>query len=173
MNILFLDMDGVCNSKQHFLMVEDQKLDDIKTGKEGKLEYMKAYTNPNNMWVLKYILEQVPDLKIVISSSWRNHFDLELFKELFKHYGLDGERIIDKTPKMFSSQRVHEINSWLDDHKDVEKWVAVDDHEIYLLEDPDKQNEILTDPWLGLTMNDAVLIIKKFNPKFKLPVIHI
>jgi hypothetical protein len=143
---------------------------------------MKAYTDAKNVWVLKYILEQVPDLQIVLSTSWRNHFELGQFKELFKHYGLDGERIIDKTPKMFSSERVHEIHSWLDDHTTPPLfeggtfngiWAAVDDHPVFNLEDPDKQNEVLTDPWVGLTMHDAALIIKKFKPEYKLPVIHI
>lgn len=172
MNILFLDFDGVLNSKQHFLALD--KLEGKGSTYEADLEYMKAYTNPNNMWVLKYILEQVPDLKIVLSTSWRNHFGMEQFKELFKHYGLDGERIIDKTPQKLSSTRANEIHMWLQEHTyETHTWIALDDHAIWELDEVFKAAEILTDPWVGLTMNDAYKIIVKFKPDFKLPTIHI
>lgn len=174
MNILFLDVDGVLNNKQHFLALKEQGEPLGKdTLEEADLECMKRLTTPHNFWCLKYILDNVPDLKIVLSTSWRNHFDIEQFKELFKHYGLDGERIIDKTPRKFTSERIHEIHLYLDDNKNVKKWVALDDHAIFNLEDPDKVNEFLTDSWVGLTMNDAFKIIKHFNPNFKEPILAI
>ena len=173
MNILFLDVDGVLNSNQNFLATKDIKVYPADTLNDADLFAMKRDTNSNNMWVLDYILDKVPDLKIVISSSWRNHYDIESFKELFKIYGLDGNRIIDKTPIRLSSERVHEIHMWLDDNKDVKKWAALDDHVIFNLEDPDKANEFLTDSWVGLTMHDAFDVIKHFNPEFKEPVIMI
>jgi len=173
-----LDFDGVLNSKQHFLALKEQgKPLGKDTLEEADLECMKRLTNSNNFWCLKYILANVPDLKIVISSAWRNHFKLEQFKELFKHYGLDGERIIDKTPKRFSSERVHEIHEWLDVYYELKRekisWAAIDDHVIFNLEDSDKANEFLTDSWVGLTMNDAFKIIKYFKSDFKEPEIAI
>jgi len=173
MNILFLDFDGVLNSKQHFLMDEEKELPGQETLIMADFEFMKSGINANNMWCLKYILNNVPDLKIVLSTSWRTHFEIEQFKELFKHYGLDGERIIGKTPKKFSSERMHEIHLWLEDNKDVKKWIALDDHAVFNLEDPDKQNEVLTDSWNGLTMNEAFKIIKHFKPDFEEPVLYI
>lgn len=173
-NILFLDIDGILNNKQHFMMLKElPKVSGADTLNDADLFTMKRDTNKMNFWCLKYILDNVPDLKIVISSSWRNYYSIEQFKELFTIYGLDGERIIDKTPKKFSSERIHEIHMWQDDHKDIKKWVALDDHEIYTLEDPDKQNEVLTDSWVGLTMPDAIKIIKHFKPDFKEPVMGI
>jgi hypothetical protein len=173
MKILFLDIDGCLNSKQDILMQKEEKLKGAKTPDEADFEYMKAYTDPKNVWCLKYIMDKVPDLAIVISSAWRNAFDMELFKELFKHYGLDGERIIGKTPKRFSSERVHEIHEWLDEHKDIEKWLALDDHPVFNLEDCDKVNELLTDSWVGLTMQDAFKVIKHFKPEYEEPVVLI
>jgi hypothetical protein len=174
MNILFLDVDGVLSSKQHLLVTKDVKVpEDVS---DPDLFTMKRDTNINNMWVLGYILDKVPDLKIVISSSWRLHYDIESFKELFKIYKLDGDRIIGKTPKRFSSERVHEIHEWLDDNSMVnwtDKWVALDDHPIFNLEDPDKANEVLTDSWVGLSLPDAFKVIKHFKPDFKDPVIMI
>jgi Swiss Army Knife RNA repair-like protein len=174
MNILMLDCDGVLNSKQHFLMLEDQKLTNASRLRVLPSEYMTTYTDAKNVWCLKYILENVPDLKIVISSSWRNVFELEQFKELFKHYGLDGERIIGKTPRKLSSVRSEEIRMWLDNSDEViTNWIALDDHKIWNLGDPEEINEVLTDPWIGLTMLDAFKIIKRFNLNFKEPILMI
>lgn len=171
MNILFLDFDGVLNSKQHILAIKGKEIPGQDNPDEADLECMKFNTNSNNIWCLKYIMDKVPDLKIVLSTSWRNHFDMEQFKELFKFYGLDGKRIIGKTPKKFSSERHSEIGWWLEDNNFIGRWIALDDHPIYNLDDSNKYNEILTDPWVGLTMNDAFIIIKRFNPNFEEPVV--
>ena len=173
MNILFLDVDGVCNSKQHFLAMKEFKVQGADTMVDADLFAMKRDTNKNNMWVLGYILDKVPDLKIVISSSWRNVYDLESFRELFKIYGLDGNRIIDKTPRKLSSTRANEIHMWLDDNKDVEKWASLDDHKIWEIGDDEEANEFLTDNWVGLTLPDAFEVIKHFKPEFKEPIILI
>jgi len=176
MNILFLDVDGVLNSKQHFLATKVVKVPGTDTLVDADLFAMKKDTNSNNMWCLGYILDKVPDLKIVISSSWRNHYDLESFKELFKICKLDGDRIIGKTPRRFSSTRSSEIHEYLadlNDHITDINWVAIDDHEIFLLEETDRKNQILTDNWVGLTLLDAFKVIKHFNPNFKEPEILI
>jgi len=173
MNILFLDVDGVLNSKQYFLATPKLSQSQLNSSSDPDLLSMKTYTNKNNMWCLGYLLENVPDLKIVISSAWRNCYSLESFRELFKIYGLDGNRIIDKTSKRLSSIRANEIYMWLEDNKGIEKWIALDDHTIFELGDLDKANEILTDNWVGLTMHETFKIIKHFNPDFKEPVIAI
>jgi hypothetical protein len=177
MKVLFLDMDGVCNSKQHFLATKDFKTPGADTLSDADLFAMKRDTNANNMWVLGYILEKVPDLKIVISSAWRNHYDVESFKELFKIYKLDGSRIIGKTPRKLSSERYSEIRMWLEEyeelhHKKVD-FLAVDDYVIWDVMHEFKDREILTDGWVGLTMHDAFKIIKHFNSEFKEPEILI
>lgn len=177
MQVLMLDFDGVLNSKQHCLATADFKRPGADTLNDADLFCMKAETNTNNMWVLGFILDQLPDLKIVISSSWRLHYHIESFKELFKIYKLDESRIIGFTPKKLSSNRKEEIHMWLRDfveinHK-VPDWVAVDDHAIWNIEDPEKHREFLTDGWVGLTMHDAFRIIKHFNPEFKEPEIYI
>lgn len=174
MNILFLDFDGVLNSKLHFLMQKEMpKVPGADTLVDADLFRMKRDVNKNNMWALKYVLTNVPDLKIVISSAWRNFYDMESFKELFEMFDMDGKRIIGKTPKKFSSERIHEIHEYLDEHKGITKWLALDDHVIFNLGDCDKVNEVLTDSWVGLTMPDAVKIIKHFKPDFKEPEILI
>ena len=61
MNIIFLDIDGVLNSKSGTTNIEKFGLDD------------KLISN------LKFILHSVPDTKIVISSSWRTLIYDEIF----------------------------------------------------------------------------------------------
>lgn len=185
MKVLFLDFDGVLNSKQHILATKDKDAPGRNTLKGADFEFMKKNVNANNMWCLKYILDNVPDLQIVLSTSWRSHFEMDQFKELFKEFGLDESRLIGKTPKKFTSERIHEIHMWLDDTTEAEydengkainrkvevDWMAVDDHVIFNLEDPDKQRELLTDSWVGLTLPDAIKIIRHFKPDFKETVI--
>lgn len=178
MQVLFLDFDGVLNSKQHVLAVKDVPVPGADTLSDADLFTMKRETNANNMWVLGYILKQLPDLKIVISSSWRNFFDLEQFKEIFKVYKLDETRIIDKTPKKMSSDRQHEIRMWLNEFEEINHkvpdWVALDDHIIFdIMNDEEKAREFLTDGWVGVSMHDAFKIIEHFKPDFKEPEILI
>jgi hypothetical protein len=174
MKVLFLDFDGVLNSKQHFLSIMDKKKPAADTLSDADLFHMKQSVNYNNMWVLGYILKQVPDLKIVISSAWGAQFSLPQFKELFKIFRLPSSRLIGITPRKFSSSRNMEIMWWLEDQKDVEAWIAVDDHPIFYLEDKKNfANQYLTDSWIGLNMQDAFKIIKHFNPEYHQPLILI
>lgn len=173
MQVLFLDFDGVLNSKQHFMMT---KHDDMQTAEDKDLAdffMMKHQTNVNNMWVLGYILKQLPDLKIVISSAWGRFYTLDQFKRLFTHYKLDETRLIGITPRKMSSNRCNEIHWWLEENPpaagETAKWIALDDHEIFDVNEYDMVNQHLTDSWVGVTMNDAFKIIKHFKPSFKEP----
>ena len=62
---------GYLNSKQHIIAMGDFKNPGADTLSDADLFTMKRETNANNMWVLGFILDQLPDLKIVISSAWR------------------------------------------------------------------------------------------------------
>lgn len=176
MNILFLDMDGVCNNKQHFLVTKDLLKIPLDSLNDADVFQMKRDVAPQNMWCLKYILDNVPNLKIVISSAWRNYYNLEQFKELFKIFGIDGECIIGKTPKKMSSTRADEILMYMVDSIESDtsyEWVALDDHSIFDLGTSLKKHEILTDSWMGLTLPDAFKVIQRFKPEFKAPILMI
>ena len=178
MKVLFTDFDGVLNNKQYLMTLKElYNTPDTDSLSDADLFTMKREVAVQNMWILGFILDQLPDLKIVISSSWRLHYDLESFKDLFKIFKLDGSRIIGKTPKKFSSERVHEINMWVDDyeetHQDKVDFMTIDDHTIFNVEDPDKVRELTTDGWTGITMHDAFKIITHFKPDFEEPVFFI
>ncbi len=173
MRVLFLDIDGVCNSKQHFMATKDFKIRNAHTLSDADLFAMKRDVNPNNMWVLDFILKQLPDLKIVISSAWGHHYSLEQFQELFKIFKLDETRLIGITPRRLSSSRNNEVRWWLEANPYATEWITVDDHIIFNLEDPEKKNEYTTNAWTGLTMPDAFHIIRHFNPKYLPPELFI
>lgn len=178
MKVLFLDFDGVLNSKQHYLATKDVKIKGVEDPDVADLLSMKKNVNYNNMWVLGYILKKVPDLKIVISSAWGLHFRLDQFKELFKIFKLDPERVIDITPRKMSSARSMEVGWWLELQKektpdDPIHFITVDDHIIFDINDPRKVNEYTMDAWTGLTMRDAFKIIQHFDPKFQEPELFI
>jgi hypothetical protein len=120
--ILFLDLDDVMvTSNQYF----------------GK--YHKKYDghpfDPKCVKVLNSIIESVSGLVIVISSDWKNHFDLTKLNEIFEINGVTAV-VTDTTGSawgtMFKSMqqleecRAYEINKYAEEHL-LTRWVAVDD----------------------------------------------
>lgn len=104
MKCLFLDVDGVLNSRNST---------DFK----------------NNLWpVDNYMVFLVGKIQldtncaIVISSSWRHHPDgMRLLREKF-------DNVIDKTPSFGGSKlRGDEIQDWLDRHPEYRTYAILDD----------------------------------------------
>jgi hypothetical protein len=60
MKILFLDIDGVLNSKNFWIECDLKKIKNV-------------YFDPILVKKINFILDEIPDLKIVVSSLW---FDL-------------------------------------------------------------------------------------------------
>ena len=118
MKIIFLDIDGVlnvyCESRDKF----------------GCTFHSNFVDN------LKNIIDNT-GAKIVISSSWRTD-GLDIMKDLWKYRDLPGE-VIDVTLHSYDLirqgkfefyddvERGHEIQDWLDKHKEVTNYVIIDD----------------------------------------------
>lgn len=121
MKIIFLDIDGVLN------WVETKDFIDGFVG-----------LDPANIASFNRIVDAHPDVKIVISSTWRRctpfqtaYKDFEGLKKLLADRGVRGE-IIDHTPIYFSHRsRGHEIRAWLDRHREINQepfeYVVLDD----------------------------------------------
>ena len=115
MKVVFLDFDGVLKSEKYVLSC-----------REGGV-----VLDPSKMVLLKQIV-YLTDAKIVLSTSWREHWENNPTKcnstgrqinDIFAKYGL---HIFDKTPKLHLG-REQEIKSWLDRHAEVDNFVVLDD----------------------------------------------
>lgn len=152
MNIIFLDIDGVLNSKSGSNLTEKFGLDD------------KLIVN------LKHIIDSVPDTKIVISSSWRvlEYDEIHTSKEIPWRIVLThklgftniSDIIIGDTPIHMTNdknRRGNEIRQWLDENKvkfKIDRFVILDDSD-YDIRDVFPNNIVKTDMSVGLTIQNA------------------
>ena len=161
--ILFLDIDGVLNTKWWYTQM------DRNTPRD---KYGYAF-DPRAVANLKKIVEET-GADIVMSSSWKS-MGLSQMKEMWSVRNLPGN-IIDITPDYLSEsllnsdlnndevlyERGCEIKGWLSLHKDEAIHYAIlDDMDDILPEQ--QQRFVQTDPELGITEADAKTIICILN----------
>ena len=115
MKVIFLDFDGVLNSERF-----------VRACRESGVVIA-----PSRMLLLKHIVDKI-GAKIVLTTSWREHWDREKTKcdstgtkinEIFSDFNLE---IFDKTPKV-PAGREEEIRAWIKTHPDVQNFVVLDD----------------------------------------------
>lgn len=162
MKVIFLDIDGVLNSE-----ITCQYWYNLTKGNGcgGFFDEEDPATKENVKWGedlvenLKYIVEKT-NAEIVISSTWRNFFSLDKFKEMFATYNWSNAPIIDKTPGSISRVRGKEVLAWLNKNK-VDKYVILDDDSDFL----STQQEYLVNTSFakGLTKEKADEAIKILN----------
>lgn len=104
MKVIFLDVDGVLNSMQDGYSFE------LETNKHFEL--------------LKQIIDKT-NAKLVLSSSWRIGIrPNDTIHTKLKEFGMS---IYDCTPILKGKTRGDEIQAWLDQHQDVERFIILDD----------------------------------------------
>ena len=167
MKVIFLDCDGVINN--HWYMIRNHKeIRSKKTGastlEEAEFVFMTRNTDPSNMVILKHILDNVQDARIVIESSWRRGRTTQMFKTWMNHFGVDPERVIGVLGSGDKGEEVKRCAHKYDD------FIVLEDHQIFE-DDPLQSKVYLVDPLNGLTYRDAVDIISKLNPEWKPPVV--
>lgn len=144
MNIIFLDIDGVLNSR-------------------SSIERFNSTRRlcPDACRNLKDLVEQT-DSKIVISSTWRLSFTLDQIIEAINQahsWENWSNVIIDKTPHLRSGIRQEEIDTFLDHIGCHCNFVVLDDD----------NGDIFTplfvhvDRLIGLTENDVIFAKELFN----------
>lgn len=132
MRVLFLDFDGVLNSYQsahfwHSRRDQEQWENNMYRDWGGTLkEYIAMEFCPIAFSNLEELCRRVPDLKIVVSSTWRLGETVETLRDILKPSKLIGDRIIGVT-ESFSNVRGNEIQKWLDEHPEVTNYVILDD----------------------------------------------
>lgn len=148
MKVLFLDFDGVLNSLEYCFL---RKPDD---------EFIVRF-DPRLIEMLNFVCREIPELKIVISSSWRKINTLDAIKELLSSYGfLYTETIIDKTPSL-NTIRGFEIEDYCTKYNITQYCIVDDDRDML---ESQMKNFVRTDDVVGLTFYDALKIIHILNP---------
>lgn len=131
MKVLFLDIDGVLN------LVPSHDND-------GKF-HKPAMIN------LEFLLNKVPDLKIVVSSAWRKN-GLKSVRNTLKENGVDPRKVIDITGDEQSpdekDHRGYQVECWLERHPEVKDFVILDDQTDFV---PLKDKLVKTTGHRGLT----------------------
>lgn len=112
--ILFLDFDGVLHDADApNIEYEDKK---IKVTGEGLFKHATT---------LAAALADYPDVDVVISSSWRNHFPLP---ELVERLGVLGERVTDTICQVNMQPRGRYFDcATYAKRQEVDDWLMIDD----------------------------------------------
>lgn len=159
MKVIFLDFDGVLNSLQSFKMWEYKKDQskwetEMYAGWKGSMrEYLAMEFCPICFSNMEELVRRNPDVKIVISSSWRQGETVESLKQILFPSKLISEAVIDVT-ESFSKIRGEEIQKWLNEHPEVTKYVIVDDDSEML--DSQKENFVKTTFMHGFQYGDML-----------------
>lgn len=166
MNVIFLDIDGVLNSKfwdeSHQMEISDGK--HIDTEKVILLSKLVNRTNAS----------------IVFHSGWRFWFDENIkptrkeSEHLVNLLAKEGMSISGVTPdftteeirktKKFSKVKADEILAWLQEHPETENWIVLDDLDLH--NEEIVRHQVMTNPECGLTEADVDKAIKKLIAKF-------
>ena len=163
---LFLDIDGVLNTMSYSNYLIDHDEDDVD--EDGALFDPKAVTNLAN------IINKIPDVKIIISSTWRLK-GWEWMLRLWKKRKLPGAIysftpvlevvcFVDKINRKDTSSvypygtRALEVNEWLRLYTGQNpfsyKYVILDDFNDFLI--MQQEHVIITNPNFGITKEDVV-----------------
>lgn len=137
MKYLFLDIDGVLNSRK-------------------TLGVYNVHLDSNLVRTLNKIVK-ITQCSVVISSTWRILYSLDTLQAMLFNQGMTMcHKIIDKTPQC-SSFRGKEIKKFLDEHP-TDCYIILDDETDFLEEQ--KSSLIRTDWNTGITDEDAERAIK-------------
>lgn len=171
LKILFLDFDGVLNTDSYQALLH-------ASGRPVWDDYGQLF-DPEAVRNLKWILDTIPDMKIVVESSWKVQ-GLDELRQMWKERDLPGE-LYDSTPDIFdeelltidlsnpdSIQRIEglgkgrEISAWLARFGGQDcRYAILDDMAEFSGELAG--HHILVDPVCGITQEDALKVIKKLR----------
>lgn len=132
--ILFLDIDGpLIPMRAYFL--------------PGQTKIVSLFDPCATSLVLKLIEQS--GAKLVVSSSWGSQ-GYDKCMAVFEKNGIARSHFHTDwvTPRKMSSERIHEIKWWLDDHPEVTHYVAIDDEGLDVNWVP---NSVLCDAYEGFS----------------------
>lgn len=167
--MVFLDFDGVINSHQSFNFwhnKRDQKKweNELYTEWKGTLyEYLAQEFCPIALNNLEDVFRQIPDIKIVVSSTWRLNNDVEALKKILEPAKLVSAAVIDRTPRFTENDKCRgdEIQDWLNRHPEVTEYVIIDDSSDML--DSQKERFVRTSTLHGFLYGDKLRVLRLFG----------
>ena len=158
MKVIFLDIDGVLNSKEFLKNNQNEVID------------------RSSVSILKKVIDKTGAV-IVMSSGWRLWFDDNMMPEdgysqcLYDILCEFDIKLFGKTPdfstneirtkKTFSHVKAKEITAWLSEHKNFDKYVVLDD--LLLKSEEINSHLIRTNAQVGITEDDAKRAIIMIN----------
>lgn len=156
MRVIFLDFDGVMNSIGS--MIYNNRLNLLGLTTTPTHESFDPVASSN----LQYILEELPDVQVVVSSTWRKYKNLAALQKIFEINNILADRMIGTTPVTEEGYRGKEIESYLKDHPEITNFVIIDD-------DSDMQPYmhmlVQTNASNGLTFTDAERVMELLGGK--------
>ena len=152
MRIIFLDVDGVLNrfSKDTGVLMTHP----------APFMMNPELVDLNIVQSFSFVCNKIDDLRVVVSSTWRNHArDAKDFCEMTH---LQPEILHDdwRTIRMNNHNDRHlEVSEWLIRHPEVTHWVAIDDTDY----DFPTKHFVMTNSEYGLTYNDLRIALRKIG----------
>lgn len=148
MKVLFLDIDGVCNSRDY-----------LRRGRAKNRNFtLWNVTDPDAVRLVRRIVRETGCV-VVLSSTWR------LYPESVAVVRRDVCRIMDCTPDLQRGykrgvvERGREVKAWLDEHPEVTQYAIIDDDSDFL----PHQWHFRTTFEKGLTEDTAQAVINHLN----------
>jgi len=154
MKVIFLDIDGPLVTVGS--MIHNNRLNLLGLSNSSS---HKAF-DPISMSNLKYILEEVTGVEIVISSTWRKLYSLETLQEMFDKYNIPASFIVGVTPILENGYRGQEVALYLKHHPEITNFTIIDDDKDL---EPYMDRLVQVDGKNGLTFSDAEKVISKFG----------
>lgn len=138
---MFLDIDGVLNGYNIY---------------QSNRPYPLSEFNEEKVEILNSLFDEIPEIKLVLSSSWRFFDGIE---NIIRESGIKKE-LFSITPYSIIN-RGDEVKQWLNNFDSEYKYCIVDDVDDF---DKDQKNNIVfTDPNIGITKKDVEKIKLIFN----------
>lgn len=138
MKIVFLDFDGVINPLT--------------------FHHSESGFSQSACSHVQEMLAKDSEIRIVVSSAWRRH-GLAVVKKILQENGIDQSRVIDVTDSeggWTPENRDKQILRWLENHKEIKHFVAVDDYPLPKL----VPNYVKTNGYVGFTQKDAEIALR-------------
>lgn len=164
MKVIFLDFDGVLNSEGSFEYENNRRKRWKEQNVKGPVDETLCNVCTSNFLRILYTY---PEVKIVISSTWRLLCDWQWLMEKLESYHIPSNRVIGKTPDdtTWGSNRGVEIKTWLDEHPEVTHYIVIDDNDWGIDAIHPKEKIVRTTWEAGLTFDKASEAIDKLkNP---------